>query len=414
VKQVLEEIKVELVKPFGDARRKLILILNILYLVLVIVFLSSEKIATGHFVPNDILWAIYVPAVLLNCTSAIYNYNILKSRDLTSSSALWRKILERKSSLDNLSGWLSLIPIMLMSFCNMIGLGNPSSDSILTDFALGHSLIIGAILILGRKPALFWFLTVLLVLFYDVQTKGWDYEYHYLTPNEVVNYKKELAEQKPSAIKRKNELAKSNLNPPKITRYFNTWLVFIIVAFIGAYYFSGITLDIFKILPSVVRKVETAMENTVRMQVEIEEKSKENTRSAMRIVRYNDMLSKLNQEIEKLEYQEKKKLIGLINVVRKTLNREADWQNFEINFDNIHGNFFKSLKGQYPQLSESEIRHLAYLKMRLTNPEVSKLMEIKMESLRTLRHRIKKKLGLPDDLDLRSFVQNIEQNKDSI
>lgn len=411
MKELLEDSKQQLANPLGDARRILLIILNLLYIILVPIFLSSEKVATGNFVPDPSLYFIYIPAIVLNFVSVVYNIKIFRNKKYRSISGRNLNegfIYRNQEKIDRFFGWISILPIMIMSFCHLIGVGNPSNDALLTDYALAHSLIIGVVIIIGRKAAVAWFIIVVGVLFWDVSRLGWNYEYHYSTPSEVAKYKEGLNKKESWALERKASLEKSGLNPPKITRYFNAWIVFIIISFMGAYFFSGITIDIFKIIPSVLKNIEVAIEDSKRMDVELEHKQKEITKSAMRIVRYNEILEDLNKEIEKLDYKDKKNLIGIINRIRKALDRETDWESFETKFDSIHSDFFKTIQEKYPNLTQSELKHLAYIRINLSSSEISRLMDVKIESLRTLRYRLKKKLNLTEDIDLRDFTCNIE------
>lgn len=408
--QLLNNSIEALSNPLKDARRKLLIILNVLYVLLLIVFLSSEKISTGNFVPDPSLYFIYIPALVLNLTSAVYNVKVFRYNRINKvpHKSVDHFLYRHSQSIDVFIGWLSVIPIMVMSFCNLIGLGNPSNDALFTDYALAHSLIIGAVLIIGRKAASIWFIIVLAVLVWDVSRLGWNYEYHYLTPTEITHYKTALKNNDPIALERKYELETNGLNPSKAARYFNTWFVFIIVGFMAAYYFSGITIDVMKIIPSVISTIEQAIDDRKRIDGELEVKQNEIAKSAMRIVRYNEILENLNSEIDKLDYTDKKKLSKITSIMKNALDRETDWENFQTSFDSIHSDFFKTLQEKYAFLSAIEMKHLAYLKLNLSSTEISRLMDVKIESLRTLRYRLKKKLSLSEDIDLRDFVDNIE------
>lgn len=269
MKQLLEQSKRQLLTPLGNARRKLLIILNIVYCVLLPSFLISEKIATGKFVNDPIMWLVYGTAILFNALSAFYNILIFTGSPIlkNASSGARRLIYDRQKILDAFFGYASVIPVLFMSFCNLMGLGNPFNDAILTDFALAQSLMIVVVIITGRLPVLIWFLIVVAALFWNVSKRGWDYEYHYSTPSEVAAYKKALDNNEPWALERKAELARNDLNPPKITRYFNIWMVFIIVSFLVAYFYSGITNDIFKIVPAVVNNIEQVSEESTRMEL---------------------------------------------------------------------------------------------------------------------------------------------------
>ncbi|MBT1696397.1 response regulator [Fulvivirgaceae bacterium PWU4] len=270
MKQLLEQSKKQLLTPLGNARRKLLIILNIVYCILAPSFLISEKIATGNFVNDSIMWLVYGTAILFNALSAVYNILIFSEAKIdlkNSSSRIIRFLYDRQKNLDVFFGYASIIPVLFMSFCNMMGLGNPFNDSIITDFALAQSLMIVVVIITGRLPVLVWFLIVVAALFWNVSKRGWDYEYHYSTPTEVATYKKALDNKEAWALKRQAELADNNLNPPKVTRYFNIWMVFIIVSFLVAYFYSGITNDIFKIVPAVVHNIEQVSEESTRMEL---------------------------------------------------------------------------------------------------------------------------------------------------
>jgi DNA-binding CsgD family transcriptional regulator len=410
MKELLEESKQQLVKPLGQARRKLVIILNVAFFSLAIYFLMSEKLSTGSAVPHPSFYLVYIPGITLNFLSAVYNYLVYRhnaGRQIRSGK-LWSKIVSNHKEIDLSFNWISFLPVLLLSFLVMIGYNNPSNDSILYDFAFGHSLIIGVVMILGRKAAFAWFLIVVAALFYKINDIGWNYQYHYLTPTEAARYENALAKQESWALARKQELEKSGLNPPQASRYFNSWIVFIIISFCAAFFFSGITIDILKIVPSVINNIENAIQSSMRINMELEQKRNEATTSAMRIVRYNEMLDTIQKELDKLDFSAKKNLVGVTKVLRQSLEKEEAWQSFEINFDSLYGNFFKMLQEKYPDLSQSETKHLSYIKINLSNSEIARLMDVKMESLRTLRYRLKKKLNLSDDIDLKDFVDNLD------
>lgn len=265
MEQLLEQSKQQLLHPLGNARRKLLLLLNITYVILTPAYLISEKITSGKFVPDDRLFFIYAVAVAINFAALIHNVRVFRK----ARTEIERSFPDKNQKwLDLFFGYASILPILLMSFFNLIGFGNPSNDSILTDFALAQSLLIVTVMIAGRKVLAIWFVIVLGLLFWNVFTRGWDYEYHYSTPTEVIQYKQALDKNESWALDRRDELEKAHLSPPKVTRYFNVWFVFIIVSFLVAYFFSGIALDILKIVPSIVTNIEQASEQTKLMELE--------------------------------------------------------------------------------------------------------------------------------------------------
>jgi signal transduction histidine kinase/DNA-binding NarL/FixJ family response regulator len=263
MKKLLEVSKQQLLNPLGRARRKLVLILNGTFLVSIPLYLASEKLTNGQFVQENFLWGIYGVAFLANLLSMVLSIGFIGKRFLKG-----KKSDPLTDRFNNLAGAISLIPILLMSTVNMLGLGNPNSDAILTDFGLGLALMIAVVIILGRRYTIVWALIVLGALIYNVALRGWNYEYHYLTPSEVIQYKKDLGEKKDYALKRQKVLREEHLSPPRISRYFNVWLIFIGVTFLLTYYFSGITHDILKVIPAVVSNIEVVTEESKTIEVE--------------------------------------------------------------------------------------------------------------------------------------------------
>ena len=255
----LEAARTKLRRTFKNKRVYLIIYLNLTYLILCPIFLISEKMGSGHFVPQPLLGYVYAFVWVANFSSMMFNlYRIGKFKNSVFEQ------LEHSFGVDKLDKYLcsaSIISLMTMNFLNMIGFGNPSNDSLLTDFAFGHSLIIITIILLGRTSAFIWFFITLATLSYVSISKGFDYKYHFLTPKEVKNYEENLLKNEPFALLRQNELRKAGLNPPNVSRYFNVWAVMIIQALIVAYFFNGISRDMLKVIPEVEDDIDKAIDD---------------------------------------------------------------------------------------------------------------------------------------------------------
>jgi len=294
-----------------------------------------------------------------------------------------------------------------MSVGGIFGYGNPSSDALLTTFAFAHAMILAIVIIIGRNMAFCWGLLVLVALFYNMFNLGWDYEYHYLTPIEAKLYKEALLKGDPKALEREAVLENHNLKPTPATRYFRLWFTFITVSLLLAYTFGGILTKTFNVIPVVINNIELAIQNSLRTESELEQQQKENTKAATRVNRYIQILDQLNKEVDKLDYGDKKKIVGVINVVRKALSKEADWKVLEANFDSVNSRFFQFIKVRHPELTDGEINHLSLIRMGLLNSDIARLMDVKLESLRVSRAKLKKKLNIPGEIQLKDFVNGL-------
>jgi DNA-binding CsgD family transcriptional regulator len=79
---------------------------------------------------------------------------------------------------------------------------------------------------------------------------------------------------------------------------------------------------------------------------------------------------------------------------------------FEIQMDELHQEFFKKLKEQFPNLSSNDLRLCAYLKIGLNSKEIADLLNIQPSSSYISRSRLRKKLKLKAEDDLFDFLNS--------
>ena len=264
LKQLLERSRQQLTQPFSDVQRRLLAVINITYLTLTPIFLVSEKLATGSYVPDNQLWFIYSSVWLTNLISGGFAYFSLKeSKFSIFGKQLNFSTLKRNVRIEQVLRWASVLSVMMMSVANMVGLGNPSTDTLLSDFALAHSLIVLSAMILGRKAMLTWLAVVVAILvFVTFGQLGYSYQFNYLTPDESLRYEQALEQRQAWALNRQAVLKANHLNPPQASRYFNSWIIFLTVATATAYFFAGVAVDLFKVIPEVTDDIRDAIEAT--------------------------------------------------------------------------------------------------------------------------------------------------------
>ncbi len=80
------------------------------------------------------------------------------------------------------------------------------------------------------------------------------------------------------------------------------------------------------------------------------------------------------------------------------------WNDFELWFTEVHTNFYSVLRERYPDLSESELKVCALLRLNLLSKDISKVMNIQSASIDTYRYRIRRKMGLKNEDNLTTFL----------
>jgi DNA-binding CsgD family transcriptional regulator len=88
-------------------------------------------------------------------------------------------------------------------------------------------------------------------------------------------------------------------------------------------------------------------------------------------------------------------------------NMDQEWENFTKHFDKVHSDFVVGLKEKHPNISASELKLCAYLRMNLTTKEIAQLMNISVRGVEISRYRLRKKLGIPSEQNLFDYLINI-------
>lgn len=146
-----------------------------------------------------------------------------------------------------------------------------------------------------------------------------------------------------------------------------------------------------------------------RLQSEVVTKTMELAKNTMAMIRKNELLIEIREELANqknaLGTRYPEKFHNRISkLIESGLNSEHDWEMFEHLFDQAHQNFFRRLKESYPELTPSDFRLCAYLRMNLSSKEIAPLLNISVRGVEEKRYRLRKKLNLRPEQNLTEFI----------
>lgn len=147
------------------------------------------------------------------------------------------------------------------------------------------------------------------------------------------------------------------------------------------------------------------------LQAEVLNKSRKLADTTMNLVRKNEMLMKIKEELDhaaqlKQNITPAKAFTKMEHLIDEHLTSDEDWQVFEANFNQLHDQFFKRLKDQYPELTPGDLRLAAYLKMNLSSKEIAPLLNISLRGVENKRYRLRLKMGLGSDVNLTEYLMS--------
>lgn len=175
-----------------------------------------------------------------------------------------------------------------------------------------------------------------------------------------------------------------------------------------------IILLLFILQKSKLNKIELKKEN-IRLErdtliSEIEYKNKELTTNVMYLLKKNETIIKIIKQLNKAKLKFKPENHTLIDQTIKdldSLTRDDIWHEFEIRFKEVHSVFYNKLNQRFPDLTPNEKKLCAFLRLNMTNKEISSITNQSVNSIAIGRFRLRKKIGLIRDDNLISFLENI-------
>lgn len=125
-------------------------------------------------------------------------------------------------------------------------------------------------------------------------------------------------------------------------------------------------------------------------------------------IKKNELLHNVKEEIEAFVSKNPSTSISnRLSKISKTINSPAlvkdDWSMFVMQFEASHPTFFRDIKLQYPNLTPSELKLAACLKLNLTTKDIAALLNISVRGVEVSRYRLRKKINLSSSDNLNEF-----------
>ena len=172
--------------------------------------------------------------------------------------------------------------------------------------------------------------------------------------------------------------------------------------------FMGVGLDIstqYKLQRSLIRS-EKVKQKSVE---ELQKKERELIVTALELSETSEAFNLVNKNIENLLNKDEKtitkeELKNLQISLKSNFKNKDNWELFKTHFIQIHNNFFTNLLKAHPELTRTEIKLCAYLRINMSSHQISSILNISNEGIKKSRYRIRKKLGLKHGNSLEDYI----------
>lgn len=147
-----------------------------------------------------------------------------------------------------------------------------------------------------------------------------------------------------------------------------------------------------------------------KLRAEVDHKNKELASSTMHLLSKNEFMLNVKNKLDlliKADNVKADELRKIVKTIDKNISEDEDWEQFSVHFDNVHSDFLKKLKVQYPDLTPQETKLAAYLRMNLSSKDIAQLLNISVRGVEISRYRLRKKINLERDTNLVSFMMDL-------
>ena len=139
-----------------------------------------------------------------------------------------------------------------------------------------------------------------------------------------------------------------------------------------------------------------------KSEIEVNAKNKELASYALQLIDKENNLKELLSTLKDVSPEEYKKQKNKYIVSKQSL-----WDEFNIRFTEVNKGFYHRLLLQYPDLSRTEQKHCAFIKLNFSTKEISHILNVEMQTINMSRSRIRKKMGLGRSESLSSVIGRI-------
>jgi DNA-binding CsgD family transcriptional regulator len=121
------------------------------------------------------------------------------------------------------------------------------------------------------------------------------------------------------------------------------------------------------------------------------------------------LLKKVQSGLRSLDLKNAGDIHHVNNIVKTihTTTELDETNNHLLHFRKIHPHYIESLQTKHPDLSPNEVKLCTYLKLNLNYKGIADILHVRPESVRKAKSRMRQKMGLNSDRDLRSYLNNI-------
>ncbi|MDH7448122.1 tetratricopeptide repeat protein [Aquimarina sp. 2201CG14-23] len=149
---------------------------------------------------------------------------------------------------------------------------------------------------------------------------------------------------------------------------------------------------------SLEKKIETKEEDIKKLIAD----------NTMRLTFKEELLDKIKKEVVDTEPGEISKAVqSLTAQLKRQITTERKLSGLQEKIDQANKDFDQKLQKSYPELTKGERELCALLRLNLSIKEIMTIRNVSVDSVKSMRRRIRKKMNVPEGKELEQFIQEL-------
>ncbi len=157
---------------------------------------------------------------------------------------------------------------------------------------------------------------------------------------------------------------------------------------------------------------ENAMLREQKLRQELEHRNQQLTSYTLNFIQKNELLEELKENVEVLQKQKQwtaQDFRSLKHLIQQHVTIDQDWASFKMHFESVHPDFFVNLNEAFPELGPREMKLCALIRLNLNIKESALVLGISPDSVKTARHRVRKKMNLEQEDNIVEVLLQVEK-----
>ncbi len=157
-----------------------------------------------------------------------------------------------------------------------------------------------------------------------------------------------------------------------------------------------------------IEKDKTTLLEKEQLQNEIQLRNQRIFSKSVYSARKNKLLQDLITLLTSIpNFKNNKILVKSIEELNQHIKMDEDWDSYVRHFEEVNQGFIKRLTAKHQDLTTTDIRYISYVYMNLDTKEIANMLNITPVACRKRKERIERKINLPNNLSLYSYLLNI-------